>query len=346
VWLCDETGLMRGFEDFHDLYWRSTTALEAAWRLGVDKIKARRGLEDKGAGAVTDRFKAWIDRHGSRPFFAFINYVEPHAAYRPPAPFRERFLAEERKDTAWGRTKNVAVHRFNAGDLVYSGDDLAAFSDLYDGAVAYQDARMGEALDHLRETGLLDDTLVIITADHGENLGEHDLLGHEFCVYNTLLHVPLIVRLPGRVPAGATTDTPVENRLLWSLIDTVLWDPGPETPIPADRLAATLREADETGGPVFAELYKRPLETDLWRASPRRETLARRLKCVMLGKMKYIRGSDDAEELYDVIADPGELNNLARQRSEDRSVLSDLLTARVTALGTAEGGEEPEFRGR
>ena len=59
--------------------------------------------------------------------------------------------------------------------------------------------------------------------------------------------------------------------------------------------------------------------------------------------MKYIRASDDAEELYDVIADPGELNNLAGRRAEDRSVLRDLLAARVAALGTAEGGEAPEF---
>ncbi|MHC4902587.1 MAG: sulfatase [Planctomycetota bacterium] len=199
VWLSDETGLMRGFEDFYDLYWRSTTALVAAWRLGVDKIKERRGFEDKGAALVTDRFKGWIDRHGDRPFFAFINYVEPHAYYQPPAPFREQFLAEERKDTPWGRAQNVAVQRHNAGDLVYSADDFAAFSDLYDGAVAYQDSRMGEALDHLRTRGLLDKTLLLITADHGENLGDHDLLGHEFCVYNTLLHVPLIVRLPGLV---------------------------------------------------------------------------------------------------------------------------------------------------
>ncbi|MHC5015702.1 MAG: sulfatase-like hydrolase/transferase, partial [Planctomycetota bacterium] len=178
----------------------------------------RRAVEDKGAALVTDRFKAWIDRHGEGPFFAFINYAEPHADYQPPAPFREQFLAEERKDTLWGRAKNVAVQRFNSGALEYSADDLAAFNDLYDGAVAYQDSRMGEALDHLRKAGLLDRTLVIITADHGENLGDHDLLGHDFCVYNTLLHVPLIVRLPGLVPAGAATDTPVENRLLWSLV--------------------------------------------------------------------------------------------------------------------------------
>jgi arylsulfatase A-like enzyme len=336
VWLSDETGLMRGFEDFYDLYWRSTTALVAAWRLGVDKIKERRGFEDKGAALVTDRFKGWIDRHGDRPFFAFINYVEPHAYYQPPAPFREQFLAEERKDTPWGRAQNVAVQRHNAGDLVYSADDFAAFSDLYDGAVAYQDSRMGEALDHLRTRGLLDKTLLLITADHGENLGD-------FCVYNTLLHVPLIVRLPGLVPAGAATDTPVENRLLWSLIEKVLWDPGPEAPIPAEQLASVLRETDEAGGPVFAELYTRPLETDLWRASPRREQLTRRLKCVVLGNLKYIRASDEAEELYDVIADPGELNNLAGLRAEDRDVLRDLLAAKVATLGTAEGGEGPDF---
>jgi arylsulfatase A-like enzyme len=342
-WLSDETGLMRGFEDFYDLYWRSTTALVAAWRLGVDKLKARRGVEDKGAALVTAKFTDWIDRHGDRPFFAFINYVEPHAYYQPPAPFRERFLGDERKHTPWGRSKQVAVQRFNAGDLDYAPEDLASFSDLYDGAVAYQDSRMGEALDHLSARGLLDDTLVIITADHGENLGDHGLLGHEFCLYETLLRVPLIVRLPRLVPPGATSDAVVENRLIGALIDTVLWDPGPEAPISAERLAAVLRDDEEAGAPVFAELYSRPLETALWRSSPRREALARRRKCIILQELKYIRAQDGGSELYDVVTDPGELNDLSGTRPEAYGVLRDLLEAKVHAVGDAAGGEAPEF---
>ena len=343
VWLSDETGLMRGFEQFYDLYWRSTTALVALSRFVSDELRTRKGIEDKGAALVTARFKKWIDGYGDEPFFAFINYLEPHAHYQPPAPFRERFLADGRKDTFWGRDRQVSVQKFNAGVMEYSDEDMAAFSDLYDGAVAYQDSMMGEALDHLRDRDLLDRTLLIITADHGENLGEHDLLGHEFCVYNTLLHVPLIVRLPGVVPAGMTFETPVENRLVWSMIDLILGSGDEARPLPADQLAAVLREPDDAGGPILSELYIRPLTSEMWLNSPRLSEYDRRLRCVQINDGKYIWSSDGGNELYDLAVDPGELINLAGLHLEDAGVLRDLLLAKAAALGAGPGGETPEF---
>ncbi len=341
VWLSEETGLMRGFEDFYDLYWRSSTALVATWRLGVELYNVRRHTKDKGAAIVTAKFKSWIDRHGKRPFFAFINYLEPHDYYEPPTPFRERFLSETNADTPWGREKTVAVQKYNAGVIEYGPEELSAFSDLYDGAVAYQDSRMGEALDHLRARGLLDNTLVIITADHGENLGDHGLLGHEFCVYETLVHVPLVVRLPGTVPAGRVDDV-VENRRLWSLIDTVLWE-SEDIPMPAETVVTALRDSDQAVTAAFAELYKRPLLTPVWKDSPRLGRFDRRMRCLRIEDMKYIWASDDTNELYDIARDPQELVNLASVRPEDLAALRELLLARVAALGTPDATDVPEF---
>ena len=197
-----------------------------------------------------------------------------------------------------------------------------------------------EVLDHLRQRGLLDETLVIITADHGENLGDHGLLGHEFCVYDTLVHVPLVVRLPGVVPAGRISEDAVENRLIWSLIDTVFTEAGPMT---ADQLVASLQEPDLAGSAVFSELYKRPLQTDLWLKSPRLDLFARRLRCIQLNQMKYIWASDQTQELYNLAKDPQELINLKFVRPEDLAALSDLLTAKTAAFGAADAAEAPDF---
>ncbi|MHC4430164.1 MAG: sulfatase [Planctomycetota bacterium] len=334
VWLSEETGLMRGFEQHYDLYWRSTTALVAVWRLAENTLNARRGLEDKGAARVSETFMDWIDRRGDEPFFAFINYVEPHAPYKPLSPHREEFLGPNH-DTPWGRVKDVAVQRYNAGEVEYTAEELGIISSLYDGAVAYQDRWMGEVLDHLRGRGILDDTLLIVTSDHGENLGDHGFFGHEFCVYNTLLHVPLIVRLPGVVPEGVVEDATVENRLLWPMIDLVLAAESAEE-IPVERFVSALREEDEAGGPILSELFQRPLTSDIWQRSARRSQLQRRHKCLQLRDMKYIWVS--------VASDPGELDNLLLERADDAKILGEMLQIKVATLHAPEAaGEVPEF---
>ena len=182
---------------------------------------------------------------------------------------------------------------------------------------------------------------VIITADHGENLGDHGLLGHEFCVYETLLRVPLVVRLPEAVPAGRVESEVVENRLLGSLIDAVLW--ADEGPLSVEVLVAALQEPDAAGAGAFAELYKRPLETDLWLRSPRLDEFGRRLRSIQLRDMKYIFASDGSDELYNLATDPDELDNLAEVKPEDLAVLRDLVHARVAGLGVPAAGDTPEF---
>ena len=130
------------------------------------------GLGDQGAerraNEVADAALRWLARGGrGTPFFAWLHFYDPHAPYDPPPPYRERFA---------GRP--------------------------YDGEIAFTDAQVGRVLDALRASGHDRDTVVMVLADHGEGLGEHDELTHAVLIYQSTMRVPFIVAGPG-VPAGA-----------------------------------------------------------------------------------------------------------------------------------------------
>ncbi len=341
-WLREETGVMRGFDHFHDLLGLSNTAAVTLYRFCDLKLRGTRGVRDKGAGLVTERARQWLDRHDQRPFFMFINYTEPHAEYAPPSPFRERFL-EARSDTPWGRQRFDEVAKYNAGYVEYGPQDLSDFSDLYDAEVNYQDSRLEELLGEFRRRGLLDKTLIIVTADHGENLGEHGLLGHMLSVADSLLHVPLVVRLPDRIPAGMRWDAPVENRLIWSLIEQVIGPERSEEVMDPRQLAAALQANDGLGSPILSELDREDFSTEFWQKSSRRARFDRRLSCLRVGSLKYVRGSDGSEELFDVASDPKELKNLAAERPDDLARMRALLLKKMESLDLHEAGAAPEF---
>ena len=343
-WLRYELGVMRGFERYFDMTLQTTTSLEAIERFLLYWLDKRSGGTDKGARVINRSFMNYIERHADERFFAFINYNEAHAGYAPPSPFRERFLLSE-PDSAWGLTKHVDTVGYLIGEEHYSPRDMEIFDDLYDGAVAYQDHRMGELFDYLRDRSILDETLVIITADHGENIGEHQLMGHEFSLHDTLLHVPLIVRLPGIVPAGVSSDIPVENRLIWPMIENVLAAWQSRSPIGVERLASSLKESSDRGDPILSELYRRNLTKARWQLLERekREDYERRLRSLYVDGMKYIRGSEGRDELYDLRLDPNEQNDLAGERPDEVRRLRELLEAKITALEPPEAGGPVEL---
>lgn len=123
------------------------------------------------AREVVSRFLAWQDEVRGRPYFAMLNLFDAHAPYE--SPFAQRF----------GNGRRPV--------------------DRYDGAIAYMDSVLGALVEGLRARGTLDSTILVVTADHGEHFGEHGLRGHGNSLYRELLHVPLVIRAPGRVPSGA-----------------------------------------------------------------------------------------------------------------------------------------------
>lgn len=132
------------------------------------------------AATLVERFLGWRDGLGGRPFFAMINFFDAHSPYETPTSAR-----------------------FAGG---------ARAMDRYDGSIVYADSMVGALLDGLQARGALDNTIVVVVADHGEHFGEHGLFKHGNSLFLELLHVPLLIRAPGRVPAGSRVGTVVSTR--------------------------------------------------------------------------------------------------------------------------------------
>jgi arylsulfatase len=147
----------------------------------------------------------WLQAHADEPFFLYLHYVDTHAPYYAPEPFRHRFTQGHRPDHNAAGLGDAA--RFGDGrkwfqvPLRPTPADLEYLKDLYDGEIAYADARIGEILKFLRQSGQMDSTFILVTADHGEAFQEHGELEHRKTLYDEALKVPLILAGPG-LPRG------------------------------------------------------------------------------------------------------------------------------------------------
>lgn len=231
----------------------------------------RDGDPDTGATYNNERiirFLRWRQDDAQarkQPFFLFANYFEPHLPYHPPEPERAARLragADPARVARLSRLGHPEEMRFILGRSDLTRDDLDLLSDLYDGEIAYVDRRVGEVIDTLRELDLLDHTILAIVGDHGENLGEHGMLDHKLSVDATLLRVPLLVRYPPRLPAGARVGAAVQTH---DLFPTILRLAGIETlppgveavPLPGTGIAGAGRPAD---APIVGEFAGPPVE--------------------------------------------------------------------------------------
>ncbi|MBN2289128.1 MAG: sulfatase-like hydrolase/transferase [Candidatus Glassbacteria bacterium] len=133
------------------------------------------------------------------PFFVFINYMEPHAPYDPPEPYRSRYLDPGEEVPELADSANWNQKLVQEGTLELAGSDFDALRDVYDGALSYLDSLIGELLGSLEESGLYDNTLVIIISDHGELFGEWGHLGHDKMLYRPLVQILIILRHPGLI---------------------------------------------------------------------------------------------------------------------------------------------------
>src|SRR5262249_60069223 len=135
----------------------------------------------------------------------FVNYKAAHNSYHHiPRVFRRRFesksLRIDKQKAKYYSAKGG--YSYMARQLELTEEEFRLVQSWYAGAIAYLDSRIGEMIQYLQELGAYENTLIIITADHGENLGEHHLAYHLFCLYDTLLHVPLLMSCPALLPHG------------------------------------------------------------------------------------------------------------------------------------------------
>lgn len=315
-WIAPEFRFDRGFDEFETVQEMGSRLLNL-YRLlrHIDRAAVRQGvplnLSDwlfwaDAAGTanaerdrrLTDAAVAWIERRPDTPYFLYVHMIGAHGPYDPPTDFVRPFR-EPNWDGVVGPTNPPRRVQtiFETAEPLAEAERRALIAQ-YDGAIAFVDAQLGRIVEALRQTDQLDRTLVVVASDHGDEFYEHRNWGHGNQLYRELLHVPLLLRLPGRLPAARRDDPAMLVDVFPSIIDLV-GDIVPDGPRDGRALFAA---TDVKSPTVFAEHW--------WMDGG---TYVSRM--VQQGSMKLCDTRDDAvgrkrTELYDLRADPGEQQNL------------------------------------
>ncbi|MCG3128853.1 MAG: Arylsulfatase [Phycisphaerae bacterium] len=264
------------------------------------------------AEEVSDRAARWLDKQSpDKPFFLFVHYFDPHIDYDPPPPFDALFdrgyAGSASGKYAWLSTFIKELHH---QPRRIAPRDLEHVVALYDGEIRYVDTYVGQLLDALQRKVGLDNCLIVLTSDHGEELDDHGSMeGHQWTLYEEVIRVPLIIRPPGRRPRTAVVETPVE---LIDVASTLLASAGVATPTAFQ--GGNLFDLPSRGLPAA-----RPLFGEIQRHNRRQFVRNGRYKLIHTDDIgKNSRGVPvvAGHELYDLSADPRETVNLARDNAE------------------------------
>ncbi|MES3517491.1 MAG: sulfatase [Natronomonas sp.] len=209
AWLSPHTGVTARFDDHDNTFGplpggSSDGVLAGAWQrlndgrlqgLATRLVEWGNVLHERGSGgtrtpAVIDRTIEFVD--ATDRWFVAVNLMDAHLPYRPPEEAKRRFAPDVDPNSVCQNSK-----RHNSGARPIDEAEFADLRRLYDAEISVADRELGRLFDHLRSSGVWDDTVVIVCADHGELHGEFGLFGHEFAVYDPLVHVPLLLNAPG-----------------------------------------------------------------------------------------------------------------------------------------------------
>jgi len=308
-----ETGLARGFAHWRDYSISAAeighsaalprALLEAQWfrRLtGNFQLYGR-----KTAADINHQFLGWLGHGRRQPFFAFLNYFDAHGPYLPPPAFAAPFQS---------RAPENPLRRFTDRPKrgVPDSTILREEQEAYDGTIAYLDAQLEQLFQELERRGEMENTLVIVTSDHGEEFGEHGLMGHGNSLYRPALQVPLVIWRKGAIPAGTVVDAPVSLRdLAATILEQVDGSPSRQVPgWPLSRFWTVGDNARVSGGDTLvAEVAYTPRLPEWYPVSKGN------LKSIAQGGLRYIRNGDGRAELYDFNNDVLERSDLAADSS-------------------------------
>jgi arylsulfatase A-like enzyme len=342
-----ETGLARGFTHYEDYVLEKLSPLRTAGLIeyltgaitemipafNLDSLRPLRQFViekfdvggRKNAASINHAFLTWLSerQEPDRPFFAFLNFFDAHEQYVTPPGARQHFASYP----ITPNERSTVYELWPLLDKMALPPRLVTLArDSYDDCLSYLDEQLGLLLDELQRRGLLDRTLVVVTADHGEGFGDHNLFDHGESLYRMEIRVPLLI-LP---PAGLHTPSVVtETVSLRDLPATVADQLGVEagSPFPGSSLARFWRNRSPAGGelagdtdPVVSELRSpNPLDPNRGRSPASRG----RLISLARGSFVYIRNEGDGtEQLFDQRADPQEFSDRSGVESM-QSVLKD-----------------------
>ena len=301
LWVSPESGFDTGFETFRyvssERQQRQTdTSKRGKARWLLEAVKAR---SDDGAAQAEQVLAEWRARRDDRPFFWFINLVECHSPYLPPRPYNDlgvlgrlRAGIDAQRHQTFSAFSTACLGGFDVSD-----DELERMRHLYDRSVRMMDDWLARILGSLDGAGVLDETTVILTSDHGENFGECHLMGHAFSLDDRLIKVPLVAAGPGADRIGTVRSLVELPRVIAEVvgIDEHPWESSSTGDIAVAQLDAPCEPDDEVGIAAVAAAGLGP-EAHTKMVTP--------LACATDGRSKLVRHGHDRELLYDLVADP------------------------------------------
>jgi arylsulfatase A-like enzyme len=254
--------------------------------------------EYETAKRFNERALEWIRSTGNRPWLIYMHYRDPHTPYAPPPSYRDMFYDRKPGEPPIRPITKEEYARQRTPDMMVEGDDkgdLAWYIAQYDASIRYNDDEIGKFLSILRREGRLENTVIFVSADHGEGFLEHGRWTHGNVIYDEAIHVPLVVRLPEPTDRPVRIDSPVHT---FDIARTVLDLSGiePRVEVQARSLMPLLRGEKDS---IWEHAYIEKKEVAALRD----------------GEWKYIIRRKDGrleEELYDIAEDPGETKDLAR----------------------------------
>ncbi len=271
----------------------------------------------KASGVLQERRLAnWLQRRDkARPWLAFLNYMEAHRPYIPPRRYREQVMTPEQVEASYrvDRSK-LPIWEYTFGLRDYAPEELAVIAGTYDATLLELDDLFAGLLKRLEALGELDNTVIIVTSDHGELLGEHHMLDHQYSLHEPLVQVPLVVHYPPVFAAGRE-NAPVMSLDLYATIlelASVKAPPGGTWSIPLQRPQAGRTRLAEDRGTFQFGIDTVKAAHPHFDATPWRRDLASFVK----GPTKFIWGADGRHELYELSSDPRETQNLATSQQD------------------------------
>jgi arylsulfatase A-like enzyme len=290
----------------------------------------------RSAAELHEEVFPMLDQLAARknPFFLFVNYMDAHAPRMPPPSFASLFPG---RDPSLNAAKYYAVVKdvMKQTRPLRDSERTSAIS-LYDDSLAYLDDQVAKLVDRLKALGVYENTLIVITSDHGEAFGERDLMEHSVSVYQDQIYVPLLIKYPNTHESRKVGTVVSQIDLLPTILSTV------GLPVPTDLHGIDLqdRKASEAPRTVVSESYPDAMFVTWNRRFNRTET------ALISGHMKLVISTAGKRELYDLEEDPKETKNLYQTSGETSGMMIGELTAWLKSVVPAGNGSTPQDQDR
>jgi hypothetical protein len=303
AWVSAGSGFETGFDRFVDLDTSRQGRLDGGLRQRAKwDVEALWGRADDGAAEAGAVISGWIEDRPPNPFLWFVNLVECHSPYLPPRPYHAVSVVERLRaaEEARRHLTLTAIFRACAGRFDVPEDALDRMRRLYAASVRYADDWLGAVLTRLEHSGLLDDTLVIVCSDHGENFGEGNLIAHAFSLDDRLIRVPFVATGPGEEAfAGmqSLAEFPARVARAVELDDHPWWNGDLPTGL-------AVAQWDAPAPPSDPRVQTFVAEWGLDQSAA--ERMGTDLTCAVSGRWKLLERNGE-EELVDLESDPLEM---------------------------------------